>query len=108
EDAEDAVAGEEAQLVGDSLVLLRPLRTSRHDRHVSYDHRERSAASEDADELLRVLAALEQVADVLLRTPQRLEGRHALQGLAPREVEDDRIPRRGRDLLGIERQAPAA
>ena len=36
---------------------------------------------------------------------QRLEHRHALQRRVPGHVEDHRVPRRGRDLVGVLRQA---
>ena len=54
------------------------------------------------------VAAVEQVADVRLGAAQRLERGHALQRLAARDVEDDRVPGGGGDRVRVLLQAPTA
>src|SRR5690606_23199040 len=56
---------------------------------------------ECADELLRRGAAVDQLTDVGAGPAQRVGGGDALQGRVPGEVEDHRVPRRGRDPVGV-------
>ena len=61
-----------------------------------------------ASELGRRGRGVEQRADVRLRAAQRLEGGDPLQRVATRDVEDDRVPGGGGDLVGVAAHALAA
>src|SRR5258708_3494836 len=65
----------------------------------------RSAAGDLADQVGRRAAAVDQGLDVLLRAAQRVEGGHALERLAVRQVEDDAVPGRRGDRVRVLVQA---
>ena len=65
-----------------------------------------SATPEQLDERGRVLGLHQEPVDMLLRASQGLPHRHALQCVGAR-VEDDRVPGRGGDRLGIPSDAAA-
>src|SRR4051794_16560238 len=53
-------------------------------------------------------APVDQLGDVRLRAAQGVDRRHALQRLAPGQVEDHRVPGGGGHGVGVLLQAPAA
>src|SRR3954469_16215968 len=64
--------------------------------------------SQGREQGLRGVTTVQQFADVGPAAPHRVDGGDALQRLAPRQVEDHRVPRGGRDLVAVLLQAPAA